>query len=119
LPEYMVPAHHFRLPELPLNENGKTDKVKLRGLADELAAGLHAFEPPRSPAEQRLATLWSEVLGMAEGRVGRYDDFFDLGGTSLSAIHLLMRLNHQLSMTDMLTHAVLKDQAALIEAAAT
>ncbi|SBT65700.1 amino acid adenylation domain-containing protein [Micromonospora sediminicola] len=117
LPEYMVPAHHFRLAELPLNENGKTDNRRLRQLAEELAAGIHAFEPPRSGDEQRLATLWAEVLGLPAGRVGRHDDFFDLGGTSLSAVHLLMRLDHQLSLTDMLTHSVLRDQARLLEAA--
>lgn len=117
LPEYMVPAHHFRLAELPLNENGKTDKRQLKALAAELATGMHAFEPPRSEAEQRLAVLWAEVLGMAAGRVGRYDNFFDLGGTSLSAIHLLMRLRNQLSQTDVLIAPVLKDQARLLEAA--
>jgi thioesterase domain-containing protein len=115
LPEYMVPAHHFRLPELPLNENGKVDKQRLCELADELASGLHAFEPPASENEQVLATLWAEVLGMAAGRVSRHDDFFDLGGTSLSAIHLLMRLNHRLAFTDMLATPVLKDQARLLE----
>lgn len=117
LPEYMVPAHHFRLPELPLNENGKTDKRRLKQVAEELATGTHAFEPPSSEAEQRLATIWAEVLGMPAGRVGRHDNFFDLGGTSLSAIHLLMRLNHRLSQTDMLTRPVLKEQADLLEAA--
>src|SRR5262245_13702734 len=116
LPEYMVPAHHFRLFELPLNENGKTDKVRLKQLAAELAAGQHAFEPPSTEAEQRLATLWAEVLGMAAGRVGRHDDFFALGGTSLSAIHLLMRLNHQLSVTDLMTYPVLADQAGRLAA---
>jgi hypothetical protein len=100
---------------LPLNENGKVDKQRLRELADELAAGLHAFEPPASENEQVLATLWAEVLGMAAGRVSRHDDFFDLGGTSLSAIHLLMRLNHRLAFTDMLATPVLKDQARLLE----
>jgi amino acid adenylation domain-containing protein len=118
LPNYMVPAHHFRLSELPLNENGKTDKVRLSQLAEELVSGRQVFEPPATEAEQRLATLWAEVLGMAAGRVGRHDDFFLLGGTSLSAIHLLMRLEHQLSVTDVLTHALLKDQAALLDAAA-
>lgn len=118
LPEYMVPAHHFRLAELPLNENGKSDKRKLKQMAEELAAGINAFEPPGSETEQRLATIWAEVLGMVAGRVGRDDNFFDRGGTSLSAIHLLMRLDHRLSLTDMLSSPVLRDQARLLDAAA-
>lgn len=117
LPSYMVPAHHFRLPELPLNDNGKTDKVRLSQMAEELVTGRQGFEPPTTEAEQRLATLWAEVLGMAAGRIGRHDDFYQLGGTSLSAIHLLMRLDHQLSVTDVLTYTVLKDQAARLGAA--
>lgn len=117
LPEYMVPEHHFRLAELPLDEDGKLDKARLNRMAEELATGIHPFEPPSSEAEQQLSTLWAEVLGMAAGQVGRHDNFFQLGGTSLSAIHLLMRLNHQLSLTDMLTLPVLKDQAHLLAAA--
>ena len=70
LPAYMIPAHHFRLTELPLNENGKTDRRRLKEMAGDMASGLRAFEPPRSAAEQYLATLWAEVLGMAAGRVG-------------------------------------------------
>jgi amino acid adenylation domain-containing protein len=117
LPEYMVPSHHHRLPELPLNENGKTDKLRLRQLAEELATSTSAFEPPGTDFERRLATVWAEVLGMPAGRVGRHDDFFALGGTSLSAIHLLMRLNHRLSSADLLTYPVLRDQAELLAAA--
>jgi amino acid adenylation domain-containing protein len=118
LPEYMVPAHYVRLARLPLNENGKTDKRLLKTVAAELAVRLHAFEPPRSDAEQRLATLWAEVIGIPAGTVGRKDSFFDLGGTSLSAIHLLMRLDHQLSLADVMTRQVLADQASLLDAAA-
>ncbi|MGD0557459.1 MAG: amino acid adenylation domain-containing protein [Streptosporangiaceae bacterium] len=116
LPEYMVPSRHFRLPELPLNDNGKTDKPKLRLLAGELASGVRAFEPPSTANERQLAILWAEVLGMAAGRVGRQDDFFNLGGTSLSAIHLLMRLDHRLSATDIMENPVLADQAGLLSA---
>ena len=117
LPEYMVPAHHFRLAGLPLDENGKLDRPRLKRMAEELATGVHSFEPPGSEAEQQLATLWAEVLQMAAGQVGRHDNFFHLGGTSLAAIHLLLRLNHQLSLTDILTRPVLKDQAHLLAAA--
>lgn len=115
LPDYMVPAHLFRLPELPLNENGKTDKRRLATLAQELSAGLHPFEPPSTTAEHQLATTWAEVLGLATGRVGRHDHFFDLGATSLSAIHLLMRLDHRLSLADLIAHPVLADLAALLD----
>jgi len=117
LPEYMVPAHYLRLAELPLNENGKTDKQQLTRLAEDLVTTGDAFEPPSTPQEHELATLWAEVLGLPAGRASRHDSFFELGGTSLSAIHLLMRLDHRLSLTDVLTCPVLKEQAALLETA--
>jgi hypothetical protein len=108
LPRYLIPTHYVRLPELPV------DDQRLSALAEELAAGWPRFEPPRSEAEQRLATIWAEVLGMAAGRIGRYDNFFDLGGTSLAAIHLVMRLDQRLCLTDVLARPTLHDQAGLL-----
>ncbi len=91
LPEFMVPAHLVALPELPLNANGKVDR---RALAARLlpSGGLPAeYEAPRTPAEARLAAIWSEVLGIE--RVGRHEDFFALGGHSLLAIRVLARIS--------------------------
>ncbi len=48
------------------------------------------FEPPATPIERDLASLWQELLGVQE--VGRHDDFFELGGQSLVAVRLFTRL---------------------------
>ncbi|UGQ48160.1 non-ribosomal peptide synthetase [Massilia endophytica] len=88
LPEYMVPAAMVVLDSLPLTPNGKLDRKALP--APEAAAGRERVAP-RNAAEQRLAQLWGEVLNHAE--VGVTDDFFDLGGHSLSAIRLMARIN--------------------------
>ncbi|KFJ08791.1 D-alanine--poly(phosphoribitol) ligase, subunit 1 [Delftia acidovorans] len=90
LPDYMVPAAIMVLDRLPLNANGKVDRAALP--EPELLASLH-YEAPVGDGEQRLAALWSEVLGVE--RVGRQDHFFELGGHSLLALKLLERMRAQ------------------------
>ncbi|SFA91721.1 non-ribosomal peptide synthase domain TIGR01720/amino acid adenylation domain-containing protein [Delftia tsuruhatensis] len=90
LPDYMVPAAIMVLDRLPLNANGKVDRAALP--EPELLASLH-YEAPVGDGEQRLAALWSEVLGVE--RVGRHDHFFELGGHSLLALKLLERMRAQ------------------------
>jgi amino acid adenylation domain-containing protein len=90
LPEYMLPAHLIALPALPLNANGKVDR---RALAERSLPGITenaGFVAPRTPVEERLAAIWSEVLGIE--RIGIHDDFFALGGHSLLAIRALARI---------------------------
>jgi amino acid adenylation domain-containing protein len=90
LPEHMVPAAFVSLDALPLTSNGKIDRHSLpapgRGRPDLSAP----FMPPRTPAEETLADIWAEVLGLAE--VGRDDDFFELGGHSLRAVQIVSRV---------------------------
>lgn len=68
--------------------------VRLGALTDEVHAD--AVDGPSTPLEVRLADLWSDVLGV--GRVGRYDNFFDLGGNSLVAVQLVSRLRSALDV---------------------
>ncbi len=115
LPEYMIPsAFHWR-EELPLTANGKIDKKALTALAGELGLAGQDFHAPRTPAELRLAVAWAEVLGIPEGQIGRRDHFFDRGGTSLSAVKLVIALDRAVSLKDVTHHPVLADLAALID----
>ncbi|MCF1596025.1 non-ribosomal peptide synthetase [Streptomyces muensis] len=115
LPEYMVPTYFHQLERLPLTENGKIDKKVLVRLAGTLGHGGAAYAAPSTPAEQRLAMLWAEVLGVPLERIGRDDDFFELGGTSLAAVRLLVRLDRALSLKDLVAHPVLADLGAVLE----
>jgi amino acid adenylation domain-containing protein len=92
LPAYMVPAACVKLDCLPLSPNGKIDRNRLPAPEASAYAGA-AFEPPRSPKESAIATLWAEVLGLE--RVGRDDNFFALGGNSLMAVRMLARLRRE------------------------
>ncbi|OQW91230.1 MAG: hypothetical protein BWK78_05190 [Thiotrichaceae bacterium IS1] len=87
LPEYMLPASVTVLEQLPLTPNGKIDRQAL----PEPASTAAEWEPPQTSTEQILATIWGELLGVE--RVGRQDNFFDLGGHSLSATQLVARMS--------------------------
>ena len=114
LPEYMVPsAFHWR-DGLPLTANSKIDRKALTTLAAELDAVDVGCEAPSTPIEQRLAAAWAQVLGMREDQIGRRDHFFDLGGTSLSAVKLAIALNRAVSLKDIAEHPILADMAELL-----
>src|SRR2546426_3114550 len=115
LPEYMVPsAFHWRR-SLPLTENGKIDRKALTALAGELDVAEQDHEGPRTATEQRLAAAWAKVLGIAKSQIGRRDHFFDLGGTSLSAVKLAITLDRAVSHEDLARHPILADLAMLID----
>ncbi|MFF7046371.1 amino acid adenylation domain-containing protein [Streptomyces massasporeus] len=116
LPDYMMPAYVHQLERLPLTENGKVDKKALVELAGMLGHGDAPYVAPVTASEQRLAMLWAEVLGVPVERVGRNDGFFDLGGTSLAAVRLLVRLERAISLKDLMAQPVLVDLAAVLDA---
>ena len=82
LPEYMVPSAFVVLAALPLTPSGKVDR---RALPPAEAGPSEAQPRPwrrATPLERSLAGLWSELLGVEP--VGVHDDFFDLGGNSIT-----------------------------------
>jgi amino acid adenylation domain-containing protein len=93
LPEHMVPLHIVVLERLPLSANGKLD---LRALPDP-AEGI-TDTPPRQPArndtERTLLAIWQRAMPGIE--IGVTDSFFELGGDSVLAAHLLRELNAEL-----------------------
>jgi amino acid adenylation domain-containing protein len=91
LPEYEVPSSIVLVDAFPLTPSGKVDRRKLAALApaaEEEATS--RYQPPRTPVEEILVGIWSEVLGVT--RVGVHDEFFALGGHSLLATRVLARV---------------------------
>ncbi|MEU7041024.1 amino acid adenylation domain-containing protein [Streptomyces varsoviensis] len=115
LPDYMVPTYVHRLRRLPLTENGKVDKKALVRLAGTLGHGGAPYVAPRTPTEQRLATLWAEVLNTPLERIGRDDDFFELGGSSLAGVRLVVRMDRELSLKQLVRYPVLSSLAAALD----
>jgi amino acid adenylation domain-containing protein len=115
LPAYMVPSAFYWRKTLPLTDNGKTDRKALTALAAELDVAEPDHERPSTDAEQWLAAVWAEVLGIPKDQVGRRDNFFEIGGTSLSALRLAIALDRAVSFKDLTAHPVLNEQAALMD----
>ncbi|WP_165390795.1 non-ribosomal peptide synthetase [Pseudoduganella lutea] len=88
LPEYMVPACYMPLAALPLNANGKLDRGALP--APDMSNADTVKIAPRDDIEARLAGIWAAVLGTDD--FGVTDNFFDLGGHSLSITQAYARL---------------------------
>lgn len=118
LPDYMVPAHIHRLDAMPLNENGKINKRMLGELAETLGHALGSRVAPSTPTERWLATEWAEALGVPLERIGRDDHFFRLGGTSLTAVRFVVKLDRAISLKQLIGTPVLSDLAALLDAGA-
>jgi aryl carrier-like protein len=85
----MVPQAFVALETMPLASSGKLDRKALPA-PDGKPLSCVAFSPPQSLVEQRIARAWREVLHVE--RVGRRDNFFDLGGHSL----LMLKVYEQL-----------------------
>ncbi|PWK71255.1 amino acid adenylation domain-containing protein [Streptomyces sp. CG 926] len=117
LPAYMIPsAVHWR-ESLPLTANSKVDRKALTALAAQLDTVEDGVQGPRTAAELRLAAAWATVLGIAQDRIDRRDNFFDRGGTSLSAVRLAVALDRAVSPADVNRHPVLTDLARFLDSA--
>jgi amino acid adenylation domain-containing protein len=88
LPEHVVPSAVVPLRELPRTPNGKIDRRALP--APDFAAEAEAYVAPRTPAEEIVAGIFAEVLGVEQ--VGAGDDFFARGGHSLLATRVVSRV---------------------------
>ncbi|QDE89535.1 hypothetical protein BHS06_11505 [Myxococcus xanthus] len=114
LPHYMLPARLIEVPALPLNGNGKIDRRRLLEMVDDARSNEVRFEPPTSEVEIELAVLWERVLDVRP--VGALDNFVDLGGDSLRAVHLVRAARERslmFTITELMTTKCLADLAAI------
>lgn len=110
VPPYAIPRAFFRIDEVPQTITGKVDRVRLRESSIGALPLETEYVAPRDERERRVAHLFEEVLAIP--RVGVHDDFFELGGDSLSAVELLAGLSEEidldLSASDLLGHATVE-----------
>ena len=116
LPRYMVPAAFTLLDAFPLTRNGKIDRSSLPA-AERYESDSGA--KPRSPMEECLTEMWCEMLAISN--LGIDDNFFALGGNSILATQLILRVSDrfeiELPMYVIFEHATVATLAAYIESA--
>ncbi|HEV3037468.1 MAG TPA: amino acid adenylation domain-containing protein [Candidatus Angelobacter sp.] len=112
LPAYMVPSALVVLETFPLTTNGKIDRQKLPA-PPEQRARVH-FVPPRTPLEEMVADAWRQEIHLTE--VGIDDNFFDVGGNSLTLVRIQHRLEAKLpspiSVVDLFRYPTIRTLAA-------
>jgi len=96
LPDYMIPRQFVMLDELPRTPNGKIDRKRLPAPVKRTESRRSPVAA-RSPMEQELTKIWESVLRVAP--VGIHDDFTELGGTSISAVRMLSRIEKSLGVS--------------------
>ena len=118
VPANMVPSLFVVLRALPHTPNGKVDRKLLP--EPEFKERRVEYVAPRTPVEETLAALWSEVLGV--DHVGVNDDFFDLGGDSLLATMVITRVRQLLQVDlpqQLFFDSTFAELARVVEAAQT
>jgi amino acid adenylation domain-containing protein len=116
LPGGVIPSRMIKVDAMPLTSSGKVNRLAL-GSHPDLAWGLrHDHVSPRDAVEIKLAQIWEAVLGLEH--VGVTDDFFELGGSSLKAVHLFAEIERNFGWTQPLASLfeapTVEQQAALI-----
>jgi acyl-coenzyme A synthetase/AMP-(fatty) acid ligase len=96
IPPYALPARFVCLDRLPRLSNGKVDYQSLPALDHSRPDLVTPYTPPRTPFEELLAGIWSDVLGITS--VGVHDNFLELGGHSLMAAMIASRVIHSLNI---------------------
>ena len=93
LPDYMIPAQVMVLDAMPLTPTGKLDR---RALPAPTRSSKTVYAEPVTETEKKLATLWQQILGVE--RIGLHDNFFQLGGDSLTAAEMVARFPEHFGM---------------------
>ena len=125
LPAALVPSEFRCLSELPRTLNGKTDRAALAAAAPAAlppfpgpAPAAGDYVAPRTAIEQLVATIWQDCLP-GSGPVGVHDDFFAVGGHSLAAVQVMVRLEkatgQRLPLAALLEHPTIARLAVRLE----
>jgi amino acid adenylation domain-containing protein len=119
LPEYMTPSRFVILAAMPLTPSGKLDRRALPAPDHSRPELEDRFVAPRTPIEEVLSGIWSEVLRVEE--VGVNDSFFELGGHSLLATQVISRAREafgvDLALRVLFEHPTVRRMARVVQQA--
>ena len=113
IPDYMVPSAFVFIEQFPLTPNGKIDRKVLPPPQVAAPSQSKVYQEPTTLTEKRLAGIWSEVLKIKQ--IGTDEDFFAIGGHSMIAVTLMVKIEKELGVR--LPLAVLFDHGTIYEMA--
>lgn len=93
LPDYMIPSYFMQLESIPLTPHNKIDR---KALPEPEVNSQIEYIAPRTPMEEKLIKIWSEVLAVKKNIIGINSNFFELGGHSLNATRAVSKMYHEL-----------------------
>jgi amino acid adenylation domain-containing protein len=97
LPEYMIPASYVELDVIPLTLNGKVDKNTLPDPQIMSIISCVEYIAPRNEVEEKIIEIIASILRKPKSQISIYDNFFDLGISSLGLMNLYVSINKELS----------------------
>ncbi|ORX77638.1 acetyl-CoA synthetase-like protein [Anaeromyces robustus] len=118
LPIYMIPNYFKLISKLPINRNGKLDRKALpepemEDIIEE------QFIKPENEVEEKICEMFSKIFNIDKDKIGRTQDFLELGGDSLQAIRLVTLIEKEfmvkIYMKDILLHSIIYDLGQFIE----
>ncbi|HLP47310.1 MAG TPA: amino acid adenylation domain-containing protein, partial [Candidatus Kapabacteria bacterium] len=95
LPDYMIPTYFTRIDRIPLTSSGKIDR---KALPKPELTFKEEYAAPRNPIEEKLVSVWSELLGIKKEKIGIDVNFFEVGGHSLRATFLAASINKEFNV---------------------
>lgn len=96
LPDYMIPSYFLMIEKIPLTANGKVDRRLLASMDIQTMGKKESYIPPETDLENRVVNIWKEVLHA--DRIGRRDNYFEVGGNSLNLLVVVKRLEDVLGI---------------------
>ncbi|WP_157262946.1 non-ribosomal peptide synthetase [Pedobacter steynii] len=122
LPIYMVPSLFIRLEEMPQTANGKIDR-KLLPEPVLMLSGSRAHISPIDQIEEKLLVIWGEILSIDLQLISTDRNFFEMGGNSVKAVHLMIRIQKEFSkkieLREIFTYSSISKLATLIRESLT
>ena len=114
LPDYMVPSYFERIEKIPYTPNGKIDRNKLPEFKNKNVEQKNKAILFENTVEKKIYDIWEECLG--HDKFSLHDNYFDIGGTSLSLIKMQALINelypNSLTVTDLFQYSTIKNISA-------
>jgi len=117
IPDYMIPSSFIFIEQFPLTPNGKIDRKALPSPIEAAPQLDKVYLEPQTEMEKKLAKIWSDVLKIQ--RIGIDENFFEIGGHSMIAVTLMVKIEKELGkrlpLAILFDHSNIHDMAQLLE----